>query len=114
METEGGAREIAIKMVINVQNAEVISVTLDNSLIYATRDWVNTYYVSRTDIVDNLTTNDATKPVSAKQAKALQDNKLGKSENAVSATKLVTSRNINGIEFDGSADITITADLPLS
>ena len=63
-------------------------------------------------IVDNLTTNDATKPISAKQGKALQDNKLGKSENAVSATKLVTSRNINGIEFDGSADITITADLP--
>ena len=41
-------------------------------------------------IVDNLTTDDATKPVSAKQAKNLQDNKLGKTENAASATNLIT------------------------
>lgn len=39
-------------------------------------------------IVDNLTTNDATKPISAKQGKALQDNKLDKTANAVSAEKL--------------------------
>lgn len=108
LETEGGAREIAIKMVINVQNAEVISVTLDNSLIYATRDWVNTYYIPRTDIVDNLTTNDAAKPISAKQAKVLQDNKLAKTGNAVSASKLLIARKIGGVSFDGSADI----DLP--
>lgn len=41
-------------------------------------------------IVDNLTTDDALKPVSAKQAKNLQDNKLGKTENAASATNLIT------------------------
>ncbi len=70
---EGGAREIAIKVIINVQSAEVIALYLDDSLIYATREWVKNNYIPRADIIDNLTTNDATKPVSAKQAKVLND-----------------------------------------
>jgi phage-related tail fiber protein len=102
LETEGGAREIAIKMVINVQNAEVISVTLDNSLVYATRDWVNTYYIPRTDIVDNLTTNDASKPVSAKQVKVLQDNKLDKttvaSDSVAGIVKLLNDLTTGGTD----------------
>lgn len=60
-------------------------------------------------IVDDLTTNDSTKPISAKQAKNLKDNKLDKTANAVSATKLKNARKINGVNFDGSTDI----DLPL-
>lgn len=70
---EGGAREIALKLVINIQNADVIALYLDDSLIYATREWVNTNYLRRNELVDNLTTDDATKPVSAKQAKNLKD-----------------------------------------
>ncbi|KAB1859929.1 hypothetical protein F4W09_02060 [Acinetobacter tandoii] len=72
---EGGAREIALKLVINIQNAEVIALYLDNSLIYATRAWVDTNYLRRNELVDNLTTNDATKPLTAKQGKKLQDEK---------------------------------------
>lgn len=34
-------------------------------------------------------------------------------DNVASATKLETPRAINGVNFDGSANITITADLPL-
>ncbi|WP_127849732.1 pyocin knob domain-containing protein [Lacticaseibacillus hulanensis] len=34
---------------------------------------------------------------------------LAKSGNAVSATKLVTARKINGVSFDGTGDVTITA-----
>ena len=60
-------------------------------------------------IVDNLTTNDSAKALSAKQGKVLQDNKLGKAENAVSATKLQTARAINNVLFDGTSNI----DLPL-
>ena len=78
---DGGAREINIKMVINIQNAEVIALYLDDSLIYATREWVNTNYIRRNEIVDNLITNDSNKPLSAKQGKALQDNKLEISRN---------------------------------
>lgn len=66
-------------------------------------------------IVDNLTTNDSAKALSAAQGKTLQDNKLGKTENAVSATKLFTTRTIaltgavvgNAI-FDGTTNISIS------
>ena len=37
--------------------------------------------------------------------KTALDGKLGKSDNAVSATKLQTARKINGVAFDGTADI---------
>ena len=57
--------------------------------------------------VDN--TSDANKPVSTATQTAL-NLKLDATANAVSATKLATSRNINGVLFDGSADITITAN----
>ena len=58
-------------------------------------------------IVDNLTTNDSAKALSATQGKVLQDNKLGKTENAVSATKLQTARTINNVLFDGTANINL-------
>jgi hypothetical protein len=32
--------------------------------------------------------------------------------NAATATKLATARNINGVAFDGTADITLTATIP--
>ena len=34
--------------------------------------------------------------------------------NAATATQLATARNINGVAFDGSADITITASVPIA
>ena len=109
---EGGAREIALQLVINIQNAEVIALYLDDSLIYATRAWVETNYIRRNELVDNLTSNDATKPISAKQGKILQDNKLDKTANAESATKLKTARKIQltgsvfgEFIFDGTTDI---------
>jgi hypothetical protein len=69
--------------------------------------------------VDN--TSDATKPISNATQAALS-NKLDITGNAAtatsattavtasSATKLTTARNINGVAFDGSGDITLTAD----
>lgn len=57
--------------------------------------------------VDN--TADAAKPVSTAQQAAL-DLKLGKTEAAASATKLATARTINGVAFDGTANITLAAD----
>ncbi|MBP6113739.1 MAG: phage tail protein [Acinetobacter sp.] len=104
---EGGAREIAIKLVINIQNAEVIALYLDDSLIYATRAWVDTNYIRRNELVDNLTTDDEEKPVSAKQAKNLQDSKLDKTANAVSSSKLETARTVS---FSGAATGSFTYD----
>ncbi|MNY93336.1 hypothetical protein D3C78_97460 [compost metagenome] len=80
LEDEGGTREIAIKLVINIQNAEVIALYLDDSLIYATRAWVDTNYIRRNELVDNLTTNDAKKALSAKQGKLLSDVKINRGE----------------------------------
>lgn len=58
-------------------------------------------------IVDNLTTDDASKPLSAAQGKILNDQKLNKDENAATATKLQTARTIGGVSFDGSANINL-------
>ncbi|OTG87709.1 hypothetical protein B9T31_04220 [Acinetobacter sp. ANC 4558] len=41
---------------------------------------IETNFIRKNQIVDDLTTSDATKPVSAKQAKYLQDNKLNKED----------------------------------
>ena len=46
----------------------------------ALADEIETNFIRKNQITDNLTTNDANKPVSAKQAKILQDNKLEKDD----------------------------------
>ena len=67
----------------------------------------NPHGVTKSDVglgnVDN--TSDLNKPVSTAQQAALDD-KLGKTENATSATKLQTARKIDGVSFDGASDIT--------
>jgi hypothetical protein len=57
--------------------------------------------------VDN--TADVSKPISTATQAAL-DLKLNATSNAASATKLAASKNINGVAFDGSEDITIAVD----
>jgi len=71
-----GVSEYRLKFTQNITDGNVVSITLDDSLIYATQAWTDENYVPRDEIVDDLTTDDAKKPVSAKQAKLLQDNKL--------------------------------------
>ncbi|QQN40418.1 phage tail protein [Acinetobacter sp. CS-2] len=61
-----GTREYKLKFAINIVDSGIANITLDSSLVYVTQDM----------IVDNLTTADARKPLSAAQGKALQDNKL--------------------------------------
>ena len=102
-----GVSEYRLKFTQNVRDGNVVEISLNESLIYASQAWVNENYIHRNEVVDNLTTNDAKKPVSAKQAKVLQDTKLGKTENAATATKLQTARTIGGVSFDGSANINL-------
>ncbi|WEI04090.1 phage tail protein [Acinetobacter johnsonii] len=108
-----GVSEYRLKFTQNVRDGNVVEISLDESLIYASQAWVNENYIRRNELVDNLTTDDAKKPVSAKQAKNLQDNKLDKTANAVSATKLKNARKINNVDFDGSDDINLEAPLRL-
>ena len=89
---------------------------LFNTLTSKVNEIIDADFIPKTDIVNNLTTDDAKKPVSAKQAKVLQDNKLGKTENAATATKPATARTIEisgavtgtATSFDGSANVAIT------
>ena len=83
---------------------------LFNTLTSKVNEIIDADFIPKTDIVNNLTTDDEKKPVSAKQAKNLQDNKLDETANAVSATKLKNARKINNVDFDGTSDITVTDD----
>lgn len=102
-----GVSEYHLKFTQNITDGNVVSITLDESLIFATQAWVEENYINRSEIIDNLTTSDPTKPVSAKQAKILQDRKLDKDENAKSASKLNNPVKINGVDFDGAENITV-------
>ena len=99
--------EYRLKFTQNVRDGNVVEISLDESLIYASQAWVNENYIRRNELVDNLTTDDAKKPVSAKQAKNLQDNKLDKTANAVSSSKLETARTVS---FSGDATGSFTYD----
>ena len=75
-----GVSEYRLRFTQNVTDGSVVEIMLDESLIYASQAWVEENFIKRSEIVDNLTTNDSKKPVSAKQAKILQDNKLEKND----------------------------------
>ena len=97
---DGAGGQLTILIDIKGTSANNISLIVDENINTATQAWVKENYIERSNIVDNLTTEDANKPVSAKQVKYLNDNKLGKTENAVSADKLKTIRTIS---FSGGA-----------
>lgn len=71
-----GVSEYRLKFTQNVRDGNVVEILLDESLIYASQAWVNENYIRRNELVDNLTSNDSTKPVSARQAKILQESKV--------------------------------------
>ena len=73
-----GVSEYRLKFTQDVRDGSVVEIVLDESLIYASQEWVNNNYIRRNEIIDNLTTDDSAKPVSAKQAKKLQDEKFDK------------------------------------
>lgn len=75
-----GVSEYRLKFTQDVRNGNVVSIKLDESLIYASQAWVNENYIPRSNIVDNLITNDPKKPLSAAQGKKLQDIKVNKVE----------------------------------
>ena len=113
--TSGEVSSVAGKVgVVTLSKADVGLANADNTadvdkpISTVTQEALNKK-VNITDIVDNLTTDDATKPISAKQVKLLQDTKLDKNSNAVSASKLNNKVKLNGADFDGSTGITVPA-----
>lgn len=113
-----GVSEYRLRFTQNVTDGSVVELTLDESLIYATQAWIDENYIKRSEIVDNLTADDVDKVASARTVKELQDNKLDKTANAVTASKLKTACNIaiagavsGNVDFDGSDNITINTEL---
>ncbi|WP_180183688.1 phage tail protein [Acinetobacter sp. YH01020] len=111
-------REYQLKFTIDVNSAEVVSLILDESLIFATQEWVRQNFILIKDIVNNLTTDDALKVLSAAMGKKLQDEKLNKTDNAASASKLLTARTISvsgdatgSTSFDGASNRSIILTL---
>ena len=73
---------------------------LFNQLTLSINQIIDENYIQHSEIINNLTSPSADKPLSAKQGKALQEEKLAKTENAVSASKLETARTV---QFSGAA-----------
>ncbi|MBF7958301.1 phage tail protein [Rahnella victoriana] len=130
---EGSGRTQTLRMVIVVTNTDAVSLTIDDSLIVATEEYVNDlladHEASRRHPDGTLTAKgfvqlsnavDSTSEVLAATPKAVKvANDLAKSANdnangrlpsagtAVAATRLATARKIAGVPFDGTADISI-------
>ncbi|WP_347454074.1 gp53-like domain-containing protein [Acinetobacter thermotolerans] len=107
--------DLEVGFVVNRKPARQWFNWLFNALTNKINEIIDADFMPKSDVVDNLTTNDSAKPLSAKQGKALQDGKLGKTETAVAATKLATARTIalsggvtgTATSFDGSGNISI-------
>lgn len=82
---------------------------LFNSLTSKVNEIIDADFVPKADIVDNLTTNDANKPVSAKQAKILQDNKLEKDDLKDASTEQKGVVKLNNTLTSTSATEALTA-----
>ncbi|MDM1784261.1 phage tail protein [Acinetobacter bereziniae] len=88
-----GVSEYRLKFTLDVRDGNVVAITLDQSLIYATQAWVEENYIKRAEIVDNLTTDDSKKPLSAKQGKKIQDEKAALSGATFTGEVVSTSSN---------------------
>ena len=67
-----------LKPYINVESDRLKVVEIEGNLINATESWTQENFINRSEIVDNLTTNDANKVASARTVKELNDSKLSK------------------------------------
>lgn len=68
--------DLEVGFIVNRKPARQWFNWLFNTLTTKINEIIDADFMPKSDVIDNLTTNDATKPVSAKQAKLLQDNKL--------------------------------------
>jgi len=125
---EGSGRTQTLRMVITVTDTEAVSLSIDDTLIIATEEYVNNLlaeheasrrhpdgtltdkgFVQLNSAVDSNSENLAATPKAVKAANDNANGRLPSGGTAVAANKLAAARNIAGVAFDGTADISITA-----
>lgn len=130
---EGSGRTQTLRMVITVTDTDAVTLTIDDTLVIATEEYVNNLlaeheasrrhpdgtltdkgFVQLSSAVDSTSEVLAATPKAVKTsydlAKSANDNANGRLPSggtAVAATKLATARKIAGVAFDGTADISI-------
>lgn len=98
-----------LKPYINVESDRLKVVEIESDLINATESWTQENFINRSEIVDNLTTNDANKVASARTVKELEDNKLEATDlkdattNQKGIIQVATSLEVVGFEVDNKA-----------
>jgi phage-related tail fiber protein len=129
---EGSAKDLTIKIFLEVTNADSVTLKVDDTVVLATRKFVlselkkyaliNGDETKRFKVADAVELNEA---INKKQfddnavkltgnqtiagVKTFSSNIVGNiTGNSATATKLQTARLINGVEFDGSANITVS------
>lgn len=126
---EGSGRTQTLRMVITVTDTSAVSLTIDDSLVMATEEFVSDkiaeHEKTRNHPDATLTekglvqlssaTNSTSEAVAAtpKAVKAANDNANGRLPSdgtAVAASKLAAARKIAGNDFDGTKDIEIKAE----
>ncbi|MFU2315959.1 phage tail protein [Rahnella sp. PCH160] len=133
---EGSGRTQTLRMVITVTDTDAVTLTIDDTLVIATEEYVNNLlaeheasrrhpdgtltnkgFVQLSSAVDSTSEVLAATPKAVKTsydlAKSANDNANGRLPSggtAVAANKLATARKIAGVAFDGTADISITSE----
>ncbi|PKB88495.1 hypothetical protein A8A01_20970 [Ewingella americana] len=125
---EGSGRTQTLRMVISVTDTSTVTLTLDDSLIVATEEYVNDLlaaheksrnhpdgtltakgFVQLSSATDSENEKQAATPKAVKVANDNANSRLPSDGTAVAANKLATARKIAGNKFDGTQDISIRA-----
>ena len=125
---EGSGRTQTLRMVITVTDTEAVSLSIDDTLIIATEEYVNNLlaeheasrrhpdgtltekgFVQLNSAVDNNSEVLAATPKAVKAANDNANSRLPSGGTAVAANKLATARSIAGVAFDGTANISLSA-----
>lgn len=125
---EGSGRTQTLRMVLTVTDTAAVSLSIDDSLIIATEEYVNNAlaeheasrrhpdasltdkgFIQLNSAVDNNSEALAATPKAVKLANDNANGRLPTGGTAVAANKLATARKIAGVPFDGTADINLTA-----
>ncbi len=123
---EGSGRTQTLRMVITVTDTDAVTLTIDDTLVIATEEYVNNLlaeheasrrhpdgtltdkgFVQLSSAIDSASEVLAATPKAVKTVNDNANGRLPSGGTAVAATKLATARKIAGVPFDGTADISI-------